>query len=90
MNRTPFKMRFRCLLVNDPKPNTRAVIIATSQVPGIKDWMQAILALETGAIVQSMIRKIDFDLSAANLVTFVEAENEIARPVLYSADGTTP
>lgn len=64
----------------------RALVLAVQEQPGVKGWVQAVLAVEDGTMQVKMIPRVDFELSKRNLVALVEVEGERAAPVLYAAD----
>ncbi len=87
-DRKRFKLSFGEVQVAGPglSGRQRALIIAVSELPGVKGWVQAVLAVEDGSMQVKMIPQVDFELSKSNLVALVEVEGERAAPVLYAAD----
>ena len=82
-NRKRFKLTFRQIMVHGPGfANQRAVIIAVGPTP-VKGWLQAVLACEDGTMMQKAISIPEFELSAKTEVVMIEAEGELAPPVLY-------
>lgn len=78
-----FKLTFRQIMVNGPGfTQQRALIIAVAPSP-VNGWMQAVLACESGTMMQKMISTLQFEASARAEVTMIEAEGELAPPVLY-------
>lgn len=87
MPRTRFKLTFRQIMVRGPQGLAqRALIIAVGDIPGQRGWLQAILACEDGTMTQKAITLIEFELSAKNEVTMMEADGEAARPALYAIE----
>lgn len=80
----PFKLGFRCIDVETMDgAKHRALVIAVQEIPGVPDWVQGILAMDTGGMIQKPIRKFDFERAAHNMVTLIEAREERAGSVLY-------
>lgn len=85
-----FKLAFRSTEIHGPGGTMqRALILAVSEVPQVKGWMAAILALEQGGILQKMISKPEFDLAARKEITLMEVEDEKAAPVLYAGNAAS-
>lgn len=83
--RKRFKLAFRSTEVHGPGGEMqRALIIAVSQPAGVKGWLEAVLALENGGLLQKMISIPDFELAARKEITLLEVEGEQAAPVLYA------
>ncbi len=81
-----FKLSFRSTEVHGPGGETqRALIFATGPCP-VKGWIQVILALEDGGMMQKVISQQDFDLAARKEIVMLEVEGERAAPVIYGAD----
>jgi hypothetical protein len=86
MPKTRFKLTFRYTEVRGPGgAMQRALIIAVAPTQ-LKDWLTAVLACEDGTMMQKVISKADFDLSARKEVTMLEVEGEAA-PIIYTAEG---
>lgn len=82
-----FKLSFGQVRVAGPDGHQqRALVLAVQEQPGVKGWVQAILACEDGSMQVKMIPRVDFELSKRDLVALVEIEGERAAPVLYAAD----
>lgn len=79
MNKIRFKLTFRQIMVG----TQRALVIAIAPVPGQSGWLQAVLALENGKMIQKPITQIEFDIAARHEVTMMEADGEAAPPVAY-------
>lgn len=79
MSKQRFKLTFRQIMVG----TQRALVIAIAPIPGQAGWLQAVLALENGRMVQKPITQIEFDLAAQNEITMMEADGEAAPPVPY-------
>lgn len=78
-----FKLTFRQIDVVGPDGLQRALVIAVAPSP-LKDWLQAVLAVEDGSMQQKMISKPQFDLSARHEVVMIEAPDERAPSVIYT------
>lgn len=85
--RKRFKLSFGQVHVAGPDGKQRALVIAVQELPGVKGWVQAVLACEDGTMQVKMIPNVDFELSKRDLVALVEVEGERAAPVIYAADG---
>jgi hypothetical protein len=81
-----FKLSFGQISIAGPNGPQRALILAVQEQPGVKNWVQAVLAIEDETMQIKMIPRIDFELSKRDLVALVEVEGERAAPVLYTAD----
>lgn len=78
-----FKLTFRSTQVRGgPTGMQRALIIAVGATP-VKGWLQAVLALEDGNMMQKAISIPEFELSAKTEVVMIEAPDERAPGVLY-------
>lgn len=81
-----FKLTFRQTDVAGPGGLQRALIIAVAPSP-LKDWLQAVLAVEDGTMQQKIISKAQFELSARHEVVMIEAPDERAPGVIYTETG---
>jgi len=77
-----FKLTFRTITVPRGLGTQRALIIAVGPTP-VKGWLQAVLALEDGNMMQKAISVPEFELSAKNETVMIEAPDEQAPVVLY-------
>lgn len=83
-----FKLTFRQTeIYGGPGGLQRALIIAVGPAP-LKGWLTAILACEDGSMQQKIISQQQFDLSAKTEVAMIEAPDERAAPIIYTAQGS--
>jgi len=80
MSKIPFKLTFRQIMVG----SQRALVIAIAPVPGQSGWLQAVLALENGKMIQKPITQIEFDIAARHEVTMMEGNGEAAPSIAYN------
>lgn len=86
MGKSRFKLTFRQIMVGSRQimvEAQRALVIAVAPIPGQTGWLQAVLALENGHMMQRPITKLEFDLSARNEVVMMEVEDQEAPSVPY-------
>lgn len=83
--KTRFKVSYQCLQLEENGKPVRAIIVTSNELVG-QNCLQCLLFLETGHFVETIVTKMQFEMSKHNLVTLLEVEDERA-PLIVAGGG---